>query len=157
MSTALLLCLLTSCVSLASAELQLSILHNNDIHSHFDPVSARTTSCRPPEPCYGGIGRLVSAVNTFKDSVPNTLVLYGGDIFQGHLYYTLFKWRVVAEMVNMVPYDAMVRRGGGKPELWHRVPDGGVNRVMDIWKSKFVQCPVLNSVGQRQWVFDKFG
>ncbi|XP_043208332.1 5'-nucleotidase-like [Amphibalanus amphitrite] len=107
MSRLLLLLLLASTTSLTSSKLHLSILHNNDIHSHFDPVSGRTTSCRPPEPCYGGIGRLVKAVNTFKDSVPNTLLLYGGDIFQGHLYYTLFKWTVMADMMNMVPYDAM--------------------------------------------------
>ena len=107
MLSALVLCVASS-VAITSADLNLSILHNNDIHSHFDPVSGRTTGCRPPEPCYGGIGRLVRAVSTFKDSVPNTLVLYGGDVFQGHLYYTLFKWRVVADMMNMVPYDAMV-------------------------------------------------
>ena len=101
----------------AAAQLELTILHNNDIHSHFDPVRASTSACRDPSdpanPCYGGIGRLVHAVTEFKSRVPNTLMLYGGDIFQGHLYYTLFKWKVVAEMVNRVPYDAMVSRGRG--------------------------------------------
>ena len=95
-----------------TAELHLSILHNNDIHAHFDPVSASTAACRDPDdpdnPCYGGIGRLVHAAKVFKERVPNSLMLYGGDIFQGHLYYTLFKWEVVLEMINMVPYDAMV-------------------------------------------------
>lgn len=94
-------------VQRASADLNLVILHNNDIHSHFDPVSAATSQCRPHEKCYGGIGRLVRAVKAFKKHVPNTLVLYGGDVYQGHVYYSLFKWRVVVDMINMVPYDAM--------------------------------------------------
>ena len=104
MSLLWLFCLLAP----ATAELSITILHNNDIHSHFDPVSGRTTACRPKGTCYGGIGRLVHAANAYKAAVPNTLLLYGGDVFQGHLYYTLFKWHVVADMMNLVPYDAMV-------------------------------------------------
>ena len=96
----------------AAAELHLTIVHNNDLHAHFDPVAASTAACRDPDdpenPCYGGIRRLVSAVRRVKEQVPNTLALYGGDVFQGHLYYTLFKWRVVVDMINRVPYDAMV-------------------------------------------------
>ncbi|XP_043203015.1 snake venom 5'-nucleotidase-like [Amphibalanus amphitrite] len=103
--------LLLTAVSIVSAQLQLTILHNNDVHSYFDPVDANTAACRYPDdpenPCYGGIGRLVSAVKAIKEQTPNTLVLYGGDIFQGYLYYTLFKWRVVVDMMNLVPYDAM--------------------------------------------------
>ncbi|XP_043226693.1 snake venom 5'-nucleotidase-like [Amphibalanus amphitrite] len=103
--------LLLAAVSIVSAQLQLTILHNNDVHSYFDPVEASTAACRDPNdtarPCYGGIGRLVSAVKAIKEQTPNTLVLYGGDIFQGYLYYTLFKWRVVVDMMNLVPYDAM--------------------------------------------------
>ena len=101
----------------AAAQLQLTILHNNDIHAHFDPVSASTTACREPDdpenPCYGGISRLVRAVNDIKAQQPNTLTLSGGDMFQGHLYYTLFKWQVVVDMVNRVPYDAMVSEVSG--------------------------------------------
>ena len=107
---ALLLVLLA--VPPASAELHLTIVHNNDLHAHFDPVAASTAACRDPDdpqnPCYGGIGRLVSAVRRVKEQAPNTLALYGGDAFQGHLYYTLFKWPVVADMVNLVDYDVMV-------------------------------------------------
>ena len=106
--------LLLSLLATAAAvdHFHLTILHNNDVHAHFDPVSASTAACRDPDdpdnPCYGGISRLVSAVRRVKEHEPNTLMLYGGDIFQGYLYYTLFKWRVIVDMVNLVPYDAMV-------------------------------------------------
>ena len=33
----------------------------------------------------------------------------------------------------------------------------GVNRNLDIYKYKFVQCPIWNLSGQRQWALDKFG
>ena len=106
-----LLCLL-AVLGPATAEFHLTILHNNDVHSHFDPVSASTAACRDPDdadtPCYGGVGRLVSAVTAIKEQVPNTLTLFAGDVFQGHLYYTLFKWQVVVDMINRVPYDALV-------------------------------------------------
>ena len=107
-----LLCVLAA--DLASGTLDLTILHNNDIHSHFDPVSPSTSACRGTGPCYGGIGRLVHAVDTFKREVPNTLMLYGGDVFQGHLYYTLFKSQVVLDMMNLVAYDAVVRYSFGQ-------------------------------------------
>ncbi|XP_037077649.1 5'-nucleotidase-like isoform X2 [Pollicipes pollicipes] len=100
-----LLLLLAACF--VTCELDITILHNNDIHAHFDPVSATTGECKDSGQCYGGIGRLVHAVNTYKQNVPHTLMLYGGDIFQGHKYYTMFKWHVAADMINRVQYDAM--------------------------------------------------
>ena len=37
----------------------------------------------------------------------NTILLDGGDQFQGTLFYTMYKGKVAAEMMNKMQYDGM--------------------------------------------------
>lgn len=39
---------------------------------------------------------------------PKSVLLNGGDNFQGTLYYTLGKWNITQEFMNMLPFDATV-------------------------------------------------
>lgn len=61
--------------------------------------------------CYGGIARLVSAVRDFKRKEENVVFLNGGDFYSGNVWYTHFKWRVVAHFGNILNFTAMVSVG----------------------------------------------
>lgn len=39
---------------------------------------------------------------------PKSVLLNGGDNFQGTLYYTLGKWNITQEFMNKLPFDATV-------------------------------------------------
>ena len=95
----------------------LPILHQGDIHSHFDQVTSFNNVCprnasATNTTCYGGFARAVAygkwsfrKNNAGRQKRP--LVLNTGDFFQGHIYYTYFGWKVVADMVSQMPYTAL--------------------------------------------------
>ena len=52
----------------ASAEYSLTILHTNDFHDRWEPISKYDSTCAPEDneagECFGGIARLVTAVES---------------------------------------------------------------------------------------------
>ena len=91
--------------------LNLTLLHVNDIHSHFDEINSYTGRCHKEQAtngeCFGGAGRMVTKVNEIRGRDPKkTLLLNAGDYYQGTIYYTLFKYDVVTEFANLLNYDA---------------------------------------------------
>ncbi len=95
----------------AAAEYSLTILHTNDFHSRFEPISAYDSTCSSEDntagECFGGSARLVTAVAEAKQRNNNWLLVDGGDQFQGTLFYTYYKGKAAAEMMNKMGYDAM--------------------------------------------------
>ena len=62
----------------------LTIIHVNDIHAHFEEVSVNTTRCREEdEDCYGGVARMVTKKNAIMQEDPDALFLNAGDFYQG--------------------------------------------------------------------------
>ena len=95
----------------ARADFDLTILHTNDFHARFEPISRYDSSC-PPEDnaagaCFGGWARLETAVAAARSRVENSILVDGGDQFQGTLFYTYYKGQVAAEMMNSLGYTAM--------------------------------------------------
>ena len=95
----------------AMAEYSLTILHTNDFHARFEPISKYDSGCGAEDnaegKCFGGSARLVSAVADARTRSNNSILVDGGDQFQGTLYYTYYKGAVAAEMMNKMGYDAM--------------------------------------------------
>lgn len=95
----------------AAADYQLTILHTNDFHSRFEPISRFDSGCGAEDneagKCFGGSARLVSAINAVRARGGNLLLVDGGDQFQGTLFYTYYKGKLAAEMMNKMGYDAM--------------------------------------------------
>ncbi|CAB4069163.1 NT5E [Lepeophtheirus salmonis] len=98
-----------------SSAIQLRILHTNDLHSRFDLVTSRGSRCRSKDSvrgaCFGGFSRLKRLVEDLqssesKDPYRKTLFLNAGDIFQGTIWYTLFKWPIVANLTNGIGFTA---------------------------------------------------
>lgn len=59
-------CALALTASAAAAEYSLTILHTNDFHTRFEPISAYDSGCSAEDntegKCFGGTARLVTAV-----------------------------------------------------------------------------------------------
>ncbi|RWS21382.1 hypothetical protein B4U80_09764, partial [Leptotrombidium deliense] len=89
--------------------LNLTIIHNNDIHARFVPSNVYGEDCENEndESCYGGIAKTVYKTNELRKQIPNLLYLNAGDSFVGTLWYSLFKWQLVAELVKRMKFDAM--------------------------------------------------
>jgi 5'-nucleotidase len=95
----------------AWADYSLTILHTNDFHARFEPISKYDSGCSSEDnaegKCFGGSARLVSAVNAARARSDNSILVDGGDQFQGTLFYTYYKGKLTAEMMNKMGYDAM--------------------------------------------------
>ena len=95
----------------AAADYRLTILHTNDFHARFEPISKYDSACDPADnaegKCFGGSARLATAVAEARQRNPNSILVDGGDQFQGTLFYTYYKGRLAAEMMNKLGYDAM--------------------------------------------------
>ena len=81
--------------------LELTILHTNDLHAHYDPFEPWG------EPVQGGVARLSTAIEKIRDDEEHVLLLDAGDQFQGTLFYTVGGANVVADVMNALEYDAM--------------------------------------------------
>ncbi|WP_170782746.1 bifunctional metallophosphatase/5'-nucleotidase [Ruegeria lacuscaerulensis] len=96
---------------MAAAEYKLTILHTNDFHARFEPINKYDSGCSAEDnaegECFGGSARLVTAVNDARGRAENSILVDGGDQFQGSLFYTYYKGKVAAEFMNKLSYDAM--------------------------------------------------
>ncbi|MCP5085647.1 MAG: multifunctional 2',3'-cyclic-nucleotide 2'-phosphodiesterase/5'-nucleotidase/3'-nucleotidase [Rhodobacteraceae bacterium] len=97
--------------SSALADYSLTVLHTNDFHARFEPISKYDSPCSVDNntegKCFGGSARLVTAVAAAKARSNNAILVDGGDQFQGTLFYTYYKGALAAEMMNKLGYDAM--------------------------------------------------
>ena len=95
----------------ASADYSLTILHTNDFHARFEPISKYDSGCSSEDnaegKCFGGSARLITALEEARARSNNSVLFDGGDQFQGTLFYTYYKGKLAAEMMNKMGYDAM--------------------------------------------------
>jgi len=89
---------------MASADYTLTILHTNDFHARFEPISRFDGPCAAEDntagECFGGTARLVTAIEEARARSNNSILVDGGDQFQGTLFYTQYKGQLAAEMMN---------------------------------------------------------
>ena len=99
------------CASMAAADYSMTILHTNDFHARFEPISKYDSGCSEENnaegKCFGGSARLMTAVADARARSNNSVLFDGGDQFQGTLFYTYYKGKLAAEMMNKMGYDAM--------------------------------------------------
>ena len=76
----------------AAADYSLTILHTNDFHARFEPVSKYDSGCGAEDnadgKCFGGSARLVTAINEVHARSDNSILVDGGDQFMGTLFST---------------------------------------------------------------------
>ncbi|MBH1964625.1 MAG: 5'-nucleotidase C-terminal domain-containing protein [Comamonadaceae bacterium] len=110
-STATLVLLLAGCGSDSSNEstpLELTIVHINDHHSNLDPFSDQVMRIDGVDTQLelGGFSRIVSAFKPYQER-DDVLKLHAGDAITGTPYYSLFKGKADADMMNSICFDAM--------------------------------------------------
>lgn len=99
----------------AFAEFSLTILHINDFHSRFEPITATDSNCNAETDakgeCFGGIARLKTAIDAKRaaatTSGANTVLLSAGDEFQGSLFFTQYKSEIVTRFMNDMGFDVV--------------------------------------------------
>jgi 5'-nucleotidase len=97
----------------AQADFTLTILHINDFHSRFESITGTDSNCNAEGEqkgeCFGGIARLTTAINQERKKLAgqNVVLLSAGDNFQGSLYYTYYKSKVVADFLNPLGFDVV--------------------------------------------------
>ena len=132
--------------------LDLTILHMNDHHSHIAAetfgydVSSLGLSTKLSDDSaitsvsvtYGGFPLLVSLFDTLGAQSNNVLKLHSGDAVTGTLYYSLFKGRADAEMMNQVCFDAFALGN-------HEFDDGdsGLANFLNSLNSTACETPAL--------------
>lgn len=91
-----------------TAPLDLTIAHIGDHHSNLDPFAAQTMKIGGVDTQVelGGFSRITTAFKQYagRDDV---LKFHAGDANTGTLYYTLFKGKADADMMNTICFDAM--------------------------------------------------
>jgi len=97
---------------MASADYTLTILHTNDFHDRFEPVSSSDGPCAAENnaagECFGGIARMITAVADARARASgNVILLDAGDQFQGSLFYSYYGGDLAAEFMTLLDYDAM--------------------------------------------------
>lgn len=99
------------------ADFELQVLHTNDIQSRFEQTDEYGNMCpdsypQKGGPCIGGFARLKSAVERFTKEAKNqnnipSIFLNAGDTFQGSPYYSMYKSKIVAELIPYMGITAM--------------------------------------------------
>ncbi|MFT7106204.1 MAG: 5'-nucleotidase [Yoonia sp.] len=104
-------CALALSAGAAAADYSLTILHTNDFHARFEPISRFDSGCSAEDnaagDCFGGTARLVTSVADARARSNNSILVDGGDQFQGTLFYTYYKGAAAAEFMNKLGYDGM--------------------------------------------------
>ena len=72
----------------------LQIIFTNDSHSQIEPIKDR-----------GGYEARAAVIDSLRKENPNTILLDGGDMFQGSPYFNFYNGRVEVEAYNLMGYD----------------------------------------------------
>ncbi len=130
----------------------LSVLHMNDHHSHiaaeglgYDVSALNLTTQNEAgaaitevEVSYGGFPMMVSLFNSLSAQSDNVLKLHSGDAVTGTVYYSLFKGRADADVMNQICFDAFALGN-------HEFDDGdsGLANFLDSLNSTACETPAL--------------
>ncbi|XP_050069190.1 protein 5NUC-like [Anopheles maculipalpis] len=108
----------STCGTLAApkaGDLELIILHNNDMHARFEQTGAYSNECQPSDVasnhCYGGFARVAHKVREYRASeaaggLP-VLYLNAGDTYTGTPWFSIFKDNITAAFLNVLKPDAI--------------------------------------------------
>ncbi|CAH1759402.1 13549_t:CDS:2 [Entrophospora sp. SA101] len=87
----------------------LTIIHTNDVHSRYEQINDASTDCTKEQEmklkCYGGIARQKTVIDNLRKQNKNSLLLDGGDQFQGNLFFTYYDGLVNSKAMNLLGYN----------------------------------------------------
>lgn len=83
-------------------DVELTILHTNDMHSRIDPFPDNA----PQYAGQGGMARRAALIAQLRRQIPNLLLFDSGDIFQGTPYFNFFGGEPELRLMSQMGYDA---------------------------------------------------
>lgn len=83
--------------SSAAPRVALTLIHTNDIHSHFKPERNALN--------LGGIARIKTLVDRIRDEQPNSILIDGGDWSEGSIYYLGGAGRETLRIMEAMGYE----------------------------------------------------
>lgn len=121
----------------SSAGLRLTVLHTNDVHAR---VEARGCAGGPRGCEEGGVARRAARVAAERAARGGgaVLLLDAGDQYQGTVWFSRYKGREAVHFMNLLRYDAMVKRGGEQSG-----GEGGVIPLLGVLGIAFLAPAVL--------------
>ena len=147
----------------ALADFSLTILHTNDFHARFEPINRFDSGCKEEDnqagKCFGGSARLQTAIASARARAVNSILVDGGDQFQGTLFYTYYKGKLAAEMMNQMGYDAMTvgnHEFDDGPEVLKGFMEA-LNFPILMSNADVSQEPLLSNSLQKSTVIEKGG
>ncbi len=121
---------------------KITILHINDHHSHLEPNKRLDLNLdgEKTRVVSGGFPSVVAKFKELKLKNENVIKLHAGDAITGTLYYTLFKGKADAEMMNQICFDAFAIGN-------HEFDDGDKSLVefLDYLHTDKCKTPVLSA------------
>lgn len=84
----------------AWADFTLTVLHTNDLHAHAEPVKVKNVEL-------GGYARQATLIKKLRAENTSTILLNGGDTFQGTLFFNTYQGLADLAFMNQVGYQAM--------------------------------------------------
>jgi 5'-nucleotidase len=86
--------------SVVHADFTLTVLHTNDLHAHIEPTRIGRST-------FGGYAKQATLIKKYRVEDPNTILLNGGDTFQGTLFFTQYQGFADLSILNVMGYDGM--------------------------------------------------
>lgn len=90
----------------------LTLLHTNDNHGRFEETDTYGFLCYPRDAkagkCFGGMARRSTMLKRIRAQEKNVLLVSGGDVFTGTLWYQVYRGNATSRFMNELGYDAVV-------------------------------------------------
>ncbi len=110
----------------------INILHTNDLHAHDEPFFEHGHSS-------GGMARISYLANQLQSSLPNTVLVDAGDIFQGTPFFHIYHGAVEVCLLNQCHYDIYTPGN-------HDLDEGPENLAQQLSKAHFdIVCTNLDA------------
>ncbi|RMX39597.1 hypothetical protein pdam_00004020 [Pocillopora damicornis] len=118
----------------------LTVLHTNDHHGRFEETDTSGGLCFPrlakAGECFGGVARRATMIKKIRAEEKNVLLLSGGDVFTGTLWYLAYRGNASRKFMNELGYDAMA--------LGNHEFDDGVDNLVAFLKAVNFSVVVSN-------------
>ena len=82
------------------ADVKITILHTNDMHSHIHPFKSGRNKGK------GGMAQRAGLIKTIRAQEKHVLLLDAGDIFQGTPYFNFYGGELELKLMSKIKYDA---------------------------------------------------
>ena len=96
----------SSAQSAVQEKADLLILHVNDTHAYVAGQDESGNYCVHDAECRGGLARIAAAIKAARARGENVLALDAGDVFQGTLFFSVHRWPMLADLEQLMPFDA---------------------------------------------------